>query len=179
MKPLVLLDCDNVLADFTGLVLDKIHERTENRYTHRHVVMYDILACLPESKDVKRNAWDAVKSEGACRAIKPFLDAFEGVKQLREIADIHVVTTPLEGSVHWIHERKAWLNEHFSFGHQDITFTHRKDLIDGDFIIDDKPENVLRFGGLLWDQPYNRNVRHPRRVANWGQVLREVRKWAT
>lgn len=179
MKPLVLLDCDNVIADFTGAVLDLVHEYSDRRYTHAHVVSYDILSVLPEPTDVKRTVWRRLRHPGVCERIRPHLDAFEGVKRLRDVADVHVVTTPLEGSDHWMAERAAWLKRHFDFSHKDVTFTDRKDLVMGDYIVDDKPEHTQRFGGLLWDTPYNRNVLHGGRVKTWNEVVDKVKRWAT
>lgn len=179
MRPLVLLDVDGVLANIVASVLDFVHECGGKRYREDHIVNYDILACLPEPAHIKKAAWSRLKEPGACVRMQPFLDSFEGVRQLREIADVHIVTTPLDGAVTWMPERVEWLKTHYGFGLSDITFTHRKDLIDGQFLIDDKPENAARIGGLLWDASYNRRVPHRARVSNWDQVLRIVKQWHT
>ena len=158
MRPLVLVDVDGVLANFNQLVIDAVHAFSGKRHTEEDVIRYDILSCMDVPQHLKEAVWRHVQSPGSCQSISPYPGAKEGLDSLREVADVHVVTTPLVGSHSWQSERTEWLRTHFNIHHEDVTFTHKKDLVRGDFIVDDKPEHVDRPGGMLWDQPYNRHA---------------------
>jgi 5'-nucleotidase len=76
------------------------------------------------------------------------------------------VTAPWEGADPWISIRKKALDKHFG-GHRYSyrrVYTHDKELVAGDILIEDKPENLKKWlannkngRGYLVDWPYNRD----------------------
>jgi len=164
MKPTVLLDCDGVIADFTSATLELVHQVTGHRYNPNEVVTWEIFDSIPERKDAKDEVYGILKDAGGCTSIPLYPDAQEGVRRLREIADIVIVTSPFTGSPTWMHERELWLKHHFGIQH--VIHAKHKERIHGDFFIDDKPSHVkewldywVRSGrdpkvtGMVWKTP--------------------------
>lgn len=50
--------------------------------------------------------------------------------------------------------------DHFGFQSKDVIFSKRKDLIRGDVLIDDGPQNLQHFAGwrVLVDRPWNQDA---------------------
>jgi 5'(3')-deoxyribonucleotidase len=98
---------------------------------------------------------------GFCRNLKPFPGALQGINNLREIADVYAVTSHMKSET-WVYERDAWLAEHLQFERNDIIHAHKKWLVTGDVLIDDKPKHIDQWTkfhknglGVLWAWPHN------------------------
>ena len=141
MRPTVLLDCDGVIADFTGAALALIRQLTGHVYAPEQITTWDIFDSLPkEPRSVRDEVYRRLKAIGGCASIPVYPGAVGGVRRLRKIADVIVVTSPFHGSPTWMHERESWLKWHF-----DITDVHHaksKARVHGDVFVDDKPAHI-------------------------------------
>lgn len=162
-RPRVLLDVDGVAGDFHLAGRRVIEEVTGRPAPAELATKWNVEKCYEmtpaeEAKVVRRFA-----SSGFCSNIPPFPDAIDGVRALREIADVYVVTAPFEVSPTWRNERDQWLARHFGFrAATQVIHTESKFLVKGDVFVDDKPLNVIEWQaahpsghGFLWRQPYN------------------------
>lgn len=198
-KPVALLDVDGVFADFSGKYVETIaalfgRSRIEGRGP---VDRWEIHHWAELTREEQRVVDELVSScEGWCRSIQPLPGAVEAMARLREEAECIVVTAAWSGPF-WHKERLDWIAEHMGVDHKHVIFAHRKDRIDGDLILDDKPQNVIdwaraaawrRRGGLfpdamplLWHTPYNASVKTPPeigRVFRWEDVFSAIeRMW--
>jgi 5'-nucleotidase len=167
----VLLDCDGVLADFIGPVLDLVYLVTDRRHTHEQVDRFDFAACLDLSPDEKRAVRDVISgTEGWWRSLPVLPRAQDGVRRLREVADVYVVTSPWNSCKTWLYEREAWLKEHFGIPHSHVLAGSAKHLVDGNMLVDDRTETLTRWRDchqynvdgsivalpVLWETPHNR-----------------------
>ena len=70
-----------------------------------------------------------------------YLDIIEGaeeaVKYLYNNHDVFIATTPPWDRIQVWADKRAWLEENFPYLKQRLIFTHRKDLLIGDILIDD------------------------------------------
>jgi len=67
-----------------------------------------------------------------------------------------------------------WLREHFSFiPTSNIVFCGDKEIIDADYLIDDRSRHFARFRGtgILFTAPHNADERGYLRANNWNEVL--------
>lgn len=187
MRPLVLLDVDGVLADFITPAFKIANGLLGTDHKPDDLDIWDMAEWLKLEKHQSTAFYDAVKLEGFHDDLPVYPGAVEGVKRLQEIADVHIVTSPMYGKT-WCSERWNWLYKHFGIKSKDVTHTHAKHYFRGDFLVDDKPENVLKWQsrnaegtGLLWDQKYNWALIGEKvfiRVQSWNEVLEHVENWA-
>lgn len=151
----MLLDVDGVIADFVGTTFRQFGLLTGAMLPDAVCTSWDVLG-LPEiapHRDLVRAWWT---SENWCLRMDEYTDAIAPVCHLLGIADVEFVTTPFP-SKFWHSERDEWLRRRFgrSVG---VTFTHRKDRIVGDFLVDDKPKTIDEWKhgtGVLWRRPWN------------------------
>tara|TARA_R110002020_G_scaffold56083_1_gene155437 strand:+ start:547 stop:1008 length:462 start_codon:yes stop_codon:yes gene_type:complete len=70
-----------------------------------------------------------------------YLDLIEGaeeaVKYLYDNHEVFIATTPPWDRIQVWADKRAWLEENFPYLKQRLIFTHRKDLLIGDILIDD------------------------------------------
>jgi len=89
---------------------------------------------------------------------------------------VQICSTPRDGLIHTVEDKKAWLIEFFW---KDIAnsaiFTHDKTTVVGDYLIDDKPDivgsKVPSWKQILWDMPFNQQTNGMPRVKSWKEVL--------
>lgn len=178
MKKTLLLDADGVILNFTAAcsrliadvtgVTDLVHDQ------------WDVCAD-PRVAPHKKTVYKRLGERGFCAGIEPYPGARKALARLREMADVHVVTSPWHSSRHWVYERTESLKKHFGFEPHEITHTSAKQRVFGHVLVDDKPENVQAWAQahplgrvVLWDQLYNRDAAVPAggiRANNWGDVI--------
>ena len=107
----------------------------------------------------------------------PIEGAIEALHDLEKDHEVFICTAPLLENYTCCNDKLAWVDAHLGGDWARRTIiTKDKTVIDGDFLIDDKPiitgiANEPIWQRILFDQPYNRNV-VGRRI-NW-QNYREV-----
>lgn len=173
----VLLDCDEVLGDFVGAYLRVVDEHAGKRFVAADVTDWNLAKCIKLHPDVQELVNNDIRSEGFCSSIQVIPGAIEGVRRLREVSEVIVVTAPMEGSRSWVGERTEWLGHHFGLKSRDIIYTSQKQLIKGHVLIDDAPGNLKGFAGtaMLWDRPHNREEQSFLRVANWDECIQTIK----
>ncbi len=161
--PIVLVDCDGVLADFIGGVLPLVNEQTGREFTHEDVDQFNFSTALGldthDAAKVKRR----IAERGFAEHLRPFDGALEAMRSLNSIARVFVVTSPWNSSETWTYEREAWLRWHFDIRSSRVIHTSAKYLVRGDVFIDDKTDAVEEWRrhnsgfGIRWNTPHNRN----------------------
>lgn len=176
-KPVLLLDCDGVLADFNQASLDDIRALTGITYTREEIVEFELLNCFPLSKRDKKYIKSLRARPGWCSEIPPFENAKEPVKLLNKLTDLYIVTSPWM-SKHWVPERYEWLEKHFNIPHEKVWFGKHKWMVQGDIFVDDKTENCLDYKSnrpnshvFLWSTAYNKEEKGLIRTNDWEELL--------
>ncbi len=183
-KPRFLLDVDGVLADFVTSALPLIEEVTGTRYEKHDFTTWDFFDVVPKTH--KAAVYASFTRPGFCAGIPVFEGSREGVRRLRKLADVRIVTTPIWGP-HWYGERAAWLDKHIGIHESHIVFRSEKEFEHGDFLLDDRPSHVELWAarhpqgvGLLWSQPCNAqhvlsaHLPNVHRVSTWDEVVGRV-----
>ncbi len=137
---IVYIDMDGVLADFqTGV--DKLTEEQLNKY-ERPTLIPEFFINLPTVEGAK-----------------------EAVEKLADKYDLFVLSTaPWDNPQAWS-EKRIWLQRHFPEFKRRLILSHRKDLLRGDFLIDDREAN-----GASDFQGEHIHFRQPP-FSDWEQVL--------
>lgn len=178
---LILLDQDNVLADFEQGVRDMWRSRHGGEApvdaARKNFYIRDDTA--PEY----RNEMVALySSQGFFASLPPKDGALNAARELLAVGhDVRICTAPINDYRHCVGEKLAWIEKHLGY-----EWTHRtiiakdKTWVRGDILIDDKPEIGGSLPALwqhwLYDAPYNRHIRHPHRVdwtkrETWTELL--------
>jgi 5'-nucleotidase len=151
IKPIVYIDMDGVIADFSEAI--KTHSKSS-------------LASYQKDPD-------------NIPGIFEHLDLIPGAKEaihqlhLSNKYDLFILTTASwDNPTAWMHKR-LWIEKHFGeIFYKKVIITHRKDLLMGDYLIDDRTANGacnfkgthLHFG---WDYINHKNNTYP----NWEAIL--------
>ena len=114
----VFIDMDNVLVDFQS-GLDLVSEKTKKEYAGR-------LDEIP----------------GLFGLMKPMPGAIEAVHELQKHYDLFILSTaPWKNPSAWS-DKVAWVTKYLDdVFHKRMVITHRKDLCQGDYLIDDRGKN--------------------------------------
>lgn len=184
-RPRVLLDCDGVLADFIGSALITVNNLFGTSYVHDDVTQFDIAASLGLSKEAGARMKRVIGSAPRFAAdLAVFPGAVAGVKALREIADVFVVTSSWDSNETWEFDRKAWLRRNFDIHHHEIVFTAAKHICVGDFLVDDKTSTVEKWQAhhpcgmaVQWQTPHNRlDGWTGRSTKSWAELVAFVQR---
>lgn len=183
-KPRVLVDCDGVLADFIGGALATINERCGTSYTREQVTEFNFTRSLgmtpQQAAATKRIIGNA---ERFALNLDVYPGAVDGVRRLREIASVHIVTSPWNSNPTWTHDREAWLLRHFGIQHGEVTHTSAKDGVFGHVLIDDKTSTCEEWRAawpngvaVLWSTPHNRrDLWDGPSTSDWDHLIEIVR----
>lgn len=183
----VLIDVDEVLADFQSPTFDIIHSHTGRRFTPSDFEVWDIFEALPTMPEVshvpglKDLVCKDIDAKGWCLNLRPFEPAQEAVAKLREFADVYALTSP-HHSESWYYERVEWLKKHFGMDKKHVIQTKSKFLVRGDVFIDDNPEHIQAWRAehpdkmaLLWHCENTRKLGFEDiRVRTWSEVFERV-----
>ena len=131
MKKLLFIDLDGVIADFITAM-------------HSHP-----LRKLPPYDEHP----DAIP--GIFRNLNPIIGAIEAVKILLDSNQYEVYflsTAPWNNPSAWT-DKRLWLEDQFGDSvNRRLILTHRKDLLKGDILIDDRPNNGAKDFEGTWIQ---------------------------
>lgn len=194
-RPVVLLDCDGPLSDFTTGYLDALEKETGMRHLAAEVDQWSIADCdffLQAAKkintaprDLKARVDRHVGVQGFCAQLAVQPGAREAVRTLAKLADVYVVTSPWDSSPTWQYERLHWVAEHFELPRSRVVQTGTKHIIKGDFFIDDKPSHAIEWAmawphgvSFLFDMHHNQaNHALPSNAerAGWDVIVDRVR----
>lgn len=182
----ILLDCDGVLADFSGYLL-----RTVNSDRGAEAVcQWDIFSLLAEwhGPEVEKRAIQCCNNAGFWEAQPVVPYAQEAVAWLRSLRHrIVVVTAPWYGCRGWESVRREWLEKYFEVSKEEVIITANKELIRGDLLVDDRPKHLEDWHranpdgrAVCFDASYNRPTSTPAfdwpwRIHTWRSNLSHAR----
>lgn len=171
----ILLDVDGVLADFTGHLFRRIGSSVPESAVNE----WDFFPAL--EPHLHEDARDEMLDPKFWESQPVLPGAVEGCQMLKRTGhELICVTTP-SPMFGWSNVRQAWVKRHFGKLVETTICTDRKDLIWGDVLLDDKPENLRAWkkawpdgGVLLFRQPWNKSC-HEFRAMDWEAIMDSTR----
>ncbi len=140
---IILVDCDGVVADFTGAVCREASEILQRRVDPAEITQWNLKASLEMTNKQTQALYSRIQRKGFCSNLEPLPGAVSAVKKLQSLGFVTFVTSPWDSSPYWMWERIQWLLDFMEADMKDIIHTHQKWLVKGDIIIDDRPSNVV------------------------------------
>lgn len=181
----VLLDVDGVLADFVGGYLQLLEHHTGLVAMREHITAFDIGASLGLTREQSSRMKRAIGDTPAfARHLDVYAGAAEGFRELAQVADVWIVTSPWNSNPTWTHDREAWLQRHFGIPHSRVIHTSAKHICRGDFLVDDKTETLHAWQAehpqgraVQWITPHNRRDGWTGVATDsWSELVGMVRK---
>ena len=159
-RKVILLDVDGVLCNFVKPAIKFFNDKTGLSKTDDDVYDFDIFKSLGD-----KTMWEPFKNELAsnelfCFGLEAYDHAKETVYGLKQLGDLHVVTTPYKTKF-WHNERIEWLHK-IGVDYDSISFVKKKHHYDGDILIDDCFANVQEWSqfrkknSILVARPWNK-----------------------
>lgn len=153
--PPVLIDCDGVCSDFLGGLFGALD------YKGPPLTTWNFTAVLSPEQQIETEK--ILNTYQFWASLEPIPGAKPAISYFKSLGfPIHWVTSPWHTCPNWGQARRTWLHKHFGATPHDITITHRKDLVRGLTLIDDKPSHVKAWQQanpqkpvLLYAQSYN------------------------
>ncbi len=174
----ILIDQDGVLADFEQGVqlawLEKFGVKLPPLPNGRK--SFYLADDYPQFKDELRAIY---ASQGFFGHLPPITGAIEALKELLQAGhDVRICTAPINAYRHCVTEKFMWVEKHLGYDwtHR-IILTKDKTWVQGDILIDDKPEvaGTLRPMWTHWHYDYSYNAHLPNRKITWADRV----SWAT
>ncbi|MGL4797965.1 MAG: 5' nucleotidase, NT5C type [Cellulosilyticaceae bacterium] len=153
-KPVLLIDQDDVLAEYIQAVTLTFNEKYQTEFTEQDCDRWDLVSVFGEE------ILDIMHEPHLFKELKPVEDAIQTFKRLyeSELFEMYIVTAAQPGVV----EAKCeWLKEHMPFlPLRQFIVCSAKDMIKGDYLLDDGMHNIEAFqkaGGtsVIFNRPHN------------------------
>ncbi|GFN32494.1 putative 5'(3')-deoxyribonucleotidase [Paenibacillus curdlanolyticus] len=162
------MDMDNVIANLTDPWLESYNNTYNDHLKVSDITMWDWhVITKPEAQE---KIYKLLTPE-----LFESLPVIEGSQEVLEklVKDYEVFIATAAGEASIIPAKAKWLKKHFPFINKDkIVYAIDKSICYGDYLIDDKPENLLTFRGkgLLFDAEHNQNEHRFERFKNWNEI---------
>ena len=176
---IILIDMDDVIADFDG----EFYRKWNKIHPDKHITPPDERKCFylidespEEYTELIRGVYTA---PGFIKSLPVIKGSIEGVKEIASKGHkIFICTAPLNAYQNCVKEKYEWIEEHLGFEWtKKLILTKDKTLVQGDILIDDKPEvtGVAKpvWEHIVFEKAYNRNTNHTKRITwqNYKEVL--------
>lgn len=165
----IAVDMDEVLADFSGHLLTLMNEKVGTTYTKEDATGRFVFELFPEHEELMR---EIVHSDAFFRALPVIPGSQKALQQLNEHYEIMIATAAM-----YIPEsfqaKYDWLQMHFPFLNFELfTFCGDKSTIRADYLIDDSPKQLRRFGdgAVMFTAARNEGIDYPERVNDWEEA---------
>ena len=176
--PIFLCDVDDVLTDFTSRVIPLIKTVSPN-WTMESCPGWDLFEPLTLLQ--KQMIFASLARPGFCNTLHCLAEARSALEELRKLGcTVHAVTAP-NHFPYWAADRVLWLQD----TEEQVTFTAAKQMVRGDFFLDDRPDHVVKWAAenpqgkaMLWSTSGNARLTEGQeyRVRSWDEVISVVQR---
>ena len=138
----VLVDMDGILADAMGKYLARYNEERclrNNPATVADITTWDISKALPGATE------ECFSERGFFSDLEPIVGSLEAMREIHGMGhEVIICSSP--GGPSSAMEKLEWLAKHLPWlDRRAAILCHRKHLIAGDVLIDDKPDHLERW----------------------------------
>ncbi len=176
---IILVDLDDVLADFDG----GFYAEWKRKYPDKYIVPPDKRTKFYLKEEMPSEygslITEIIISKGFIKSLPEIPNAKEAIYRMRELKhEVFICTSPFRNYKYCVSEKYEWVEEHLGKEWiERLILTSDKTLISGNYLIDDKPEITgcakPNWEHILFDRSYNRYITNKKRLTwdNWDKVI--------
>jgi 5'(3')-deoxyribonucleotidase len=169
MSERIIIDMDEVIADPMGEMIDW-YKREYGIEPDRNKMIGSWTLGFPEAHQPL--ILERLRSPGFFRHLPVMADSVEVLQELNRKYELFIVSAAMEFP-NSLKDKYDWLMEHFAFlSWKQIALTGSKDLVYGDYMIDDHVKNLKGFKGkpYLFTSQHNLTVTGYDRINDWKEA---------
>ncbi len=175
---IILVDMDGVLADYQSHLLARWEERHPNTFSllPHEASEHDTEKLFPVA--YRRELRAITEEEGFFRTLPPIAGGRAALEEMLRMGhDVRICTAPMKTHRNCVPEKFAWVETRLGQKWVErIILTRDKTFVQGDILIDDKPDITgvctPTWKHVFYDQPYNRHINQPHLTwGNYKEVL--------
>lgn len=169
-KQRICIDMDEVIADAVAEHLLRYNRDHGEQLTKADLAGKWIWDLVSADRHDALEAY--LRSEDFFAVLDVMPESQRVLQRLQGRYEIFIATAAMEVPTSFA-AKYDWLGRHFPFiPASHIVFCGDKSILNADFLIDDNPRQLGRFGGegILYSAPHNIAITGFRRVANWLEV---------
>lgn len=174
-KPVVLMDLDSVVVDLQTKWYAMYNKVWDDDLKPEDVTHWNIERFV--KPECGTRIYSILDEPGFFLDLPAIPGAIGGLWNISKSADIVILTSAL-GKPEPVRDKLLWVQRNLRMvKRQNTIVTARKDLIHGDIMVDDSPNNLKRTLArhkVVLDYPYNRNVKDAERAYDWDDIVRIV-----
>jgi 5'-nucleotidase len=166
----IIIDMDEVIADPMGEMIDWYKKTYGLDVDWDKMLVGSWLKGFPEQHQPLVR--ERLLSPGFFRHLPVMEDSVEVLREMNKHFDIYIVSAAMEFP-NSLKDKLEWLLEHFPFfTWKQLTLCGSKDLVYGDYMIDDHVKNLKNFRGraYLFTAAHNLDITGYERLNNWQEV---------
>jgi len=166
-KQRLAIDQDEVIADFLSKAITYY-----NKEYSENVTFESLREHLNNNPIAGNILYNYMEYDNFCRDLEVIKDSQKVILELSKKFEIFIVSAATLRPKTML-DKLEWLSKHFCFiPRENIVFCGNKSIIQADYLIDDSAHNVKNFKGkgILFSNPYNKNVTDLPRVNDWEEV---------
>lgn len=180
MQYVILIDMDNVLADFDKAFIFEYYRK----FPKRSIVPISMRENYYIKDDYPKKFHNDIESiyneSGFYKKLEPIEGAIEAFIDISKIFNTYICTSPLQTNPTCIEDKTWWIRNYLGNNFIKKTIiSHDKTLINGDILIDDNPKinGVILFPKwkqLIFERAYNKNI--DKAKINWNNYQEILEK---
>ena len=169
---IILIDCDDTIWNLCDAWVKWLNSHYGTSVDIKDINEWDMKKSFPELTELE--IYDCLKNEMFWLTVKPKQDALQYVPLIEELG--HTIYFVTSTNPHNVLFKARMLADWFpKIPHDRLIITYHKELIKGDFLIDDYIENFKgNRCGILFDANHNQNIeidgREIKRFDNWKDI---------
>lgn len=168
-KPTILIDLDDTIVEVNKNLIQNLNEEFNEDYELENITCFNYYESFPEEQaEYMYDQWlreDLYESDD----VQWKEGAKSGLSELRKNFEVLIVSKPMTGHAS---SKLRWIREHEEY-FDGYVLTNRKDMVVGDLLVDDSPNNLENFHSdiIVVDQPYNQHIEDYHRAYYWGEIV--------
>lgn len=167
-KPVLLFDLDGICCNLMKKWLAVYNKDWNDHLTEADITSWNWDAHVKPA--CGKRIYHYLNRPGFFADLEPIAGCVDSLRRLERVVELVVVTaSPKEASG----DKVRWVQKYLPMVPKgNIVITYRKDLVRGDFMLDDAPKNLIHHPAtrILMDYPYNRDFHDCYRVHSWADA---------